>query len=64
MDLREAIRTTGSVRDFRDEPVADGLVSSVLDDAPVCSFIAGMRTTQPANTKPSSAKKTVRVLRS
>jgi len=33
MDLREAIRTTGSVRDFRDEPVADALVSSVLDDA-------------------------------
>jgi nitroreductase len=33
MDLREAIRTTGAVRDFRDEPVADGLVVSILDDA-------------------------------
>jgi nitroreductase len=33
MDLREAIRTTGSVREFRDEPVADALVASVLDDA-------------------------------
>ncbi len=33
MDLREAIRTTGSVREFRDELVSDELVSSVLDDA-------------------------------
>jgi nitroreductase len=33
MDLREAIRTTGSVREFRDELVADALVASVLDDA-------------------------------
>jgi nitroreductase len=33
MDLREAIRTTGSVREFRDEPVADALVASILDDA-------------------------------
>ncbi len=33
MDLREAIRTTGSVREFRDESVADALVASVLDDA-------------------------------
>ena len=33
MDLREAIRTTGSVREFRDEPVSDELVASVLDDA-------------------------------
>jgi nitroreductase len=33
MDLREAIRTTGSVREFRDEPVPDALVASVLDDA-------------------------------
>ncbi|HZB40197.1 MAG TPA: nitroreductase family protein [Ilumatobacter sp.] len=33
MDLREAIRTTGSVREFRDEAVADALVASVLDDA-------------------------------
>jgi len=33
MDLREAIRTTGAVRDFRDEPVGDALVVSILDDA-------------------------------
>ena len=33
MDLREAIRTTGSVREFRDEAVSDELVASVLDDA-------------------------------
>jgi len=33
MDLREAIRTTGAVREFRDEPVSDELVASVLDDA-------------------------------
>src|SRR5262245_30022818 len=33
MDLREAIRTTGSVREFRDEPVADALVASILADA-------------------------------
>jgi nitroreductase len=33
MDLREAIRTTGSVREFRDEPVADDVVTAVLDDA-------------------------------
>jgi nitroreductase len=33
MDLREAIRTTGSVREFRDEPVGDALVASLLDDA-------------------------------
>ena len=28
MDLREAIRTTGAVRDFTDEPVADTIVAS------------------------------------
>jgi nitroreductase len=33
VDLREALRTTGSVREFRDEPVADALVESILDDA-------------------------------
>ena len=33
MDLREAIRTTGSVRDFTDEPVDDATVATVLDDA-------------------------------
>jgi nitroreductase len=33
MDLREAIRTTGSVREFRDEHVSDELVASILDDA-------------------------------
>lgn len=33
MDLRDAIRTTGSVREFRDEPVDDDVVAAVLDDA-------------------------------
>jgi nitroreductase len=33
MDLREAIRTNGSVREFRDEPVPDSVVAEVLDDA-------------------------------
>ena len=30
---REAIRTTGAVREFADEPVADSLVAALLDDA-------------------------------
>lgn len=33
MDLREAIRTTGSVREFTDEPVSDATVAEILDDA-------------------------------
>lgn len=33
MDLRDAIRTTGSVREFRDQPVADEILAEVLDDA-------------------------------
>lgn len=34
-----------------------------LGEAPVCSLTAGIRTTQPAKMKPSSAKKTVRAIR-
>ena len=33
MDLRDAIRTNGTVRDFTDEPVDDATISSILDDA-------------------------------
>jgi nitroreductase len=33
MDLIEALRTTGAVRDFRPDPVADDLVATVLDNA-------------------------------
>lgn len=33
MELRETIRTTGSVRDFTDEPVPDDVVGAMLDDA-------------------------------
>jgi len=33
MDIREAIRTTGSVRTFTDEVVADATVYEILDDA-------------------------------
>ena len=33
MDIREAIRTTGSVRAFTDEVVADATVYEILDDA-------------------------------
>ena len=33
MELREAIRTTGSVREFRGESVSDALVAGILDDA-------------------------------
>jgi nitroreductase len=33
MDLRDAIRTTGSVRAFTDEPVEDATVAAILDDA-------------------------------
>ncbi len=33
MEIREAIRTNGSVRDFTDEPVDDATIASVLDDA-------------------------------
>lgn len=36
---------------------------SVLAEAPVCSFTAGMRTTHPAKMKPSSAKKIVSAIR-
>jgi len=33
MDLRDAIRTNGTVRDFTDVPVDDATISSILDDA-------------------------------
>lgn len=33
MEIREAIRTNGSVRAFTDEPVDDATVASLLDDA-------------------------------
>jgi nitroreductase len=33
MELRDALRTTGSVRRFRDQPVDDETLFSVLDDA-------------------------------
>jgi nitroreductase len=33
MELRHAIRTNGSVRDFRDQPVTDEVVAAILDDA-------------------------------
>ncbi len=33
MDIREAIRTNGTVRAFTDEPVDDATIASVLDDA-------------------------------
>jgi nitroreductase len=33
MDLIEALRTTGSVRDFTDQPVDDATVAAILDDA-------------------------------
>lgn len=33
MELRDAIRTTGAVREFLEQPVADDLVAQVLDDA-------------------------------
>lgn len=33
MEIREAIRTTGAVRSFTDEPVDDTTVAAILDDA-------------------------------
>lgn len=33
MELREAIRSTGSVRAFTDDPVPDDVIASMLDDA-------------------------------
>jgi nitroreductase len=33
VDLTEALRTTGSTRDFTDQPVDDPLIAAVLDDA-------------------------------
>lgn len=33
MQLRDTIRTTGAVREFRDRPVADEVVAQILDDA-------------------------------
>jgi nitroreductase len=33
VDLRDALRTTGSVREFTSDPVADEVVASILDDA-------------------------------
>ena len=33
MELRHAIRSNGTVRDFRDEPVPDAVVAQILDDA-------------------------------
>ena len=33
MEIREAIRTNGTVRDFTDEPVDDATIASILDDA-------------------------------
>ena len=33
MDLRDALRTTGAVRDFRPDPVPDDVLSRVLETA-------------------------------
>jgi nitroreductase len=33
MEIRHAIRTNGSVREFRDEPVSRDIVAEILDDA-------------------------------
>jgi len=33
MEIRDAIRTNGTVRDFTDEPVDDATIASILDDA-------------------------------
>ena len=33
MDLTEALRTTGTARDFTDQPVDDATVAAILDDA-------------------------------
>lgn len=33
MELRDALRTTGAVRDFTDEPVDDAVLFAILDDA-------------------------------
>jgi nitroreductase len=33
MEIREAIRTNGSVRSFTDQPVDDATIASILDDA-------------------------------
>src|SRR5579863_1756450 len=33
MDLTDALRTTGSVRSFLDEPVSDEVLYAILDDA-------------------------------
>jgi len=33
VDLSEALRTTGSTRDFTDQPVDDALIAAILDDA-------------------------------
>jgi nitroreductase len=33
MDLREALRTTGAVRAFTDDPVDDSTITAILDDA-------------------------------
>jgi nitroreductase len=33
MELRDALRTTGSIREFTDEPVSDEVLFAVLDDA-------------------------------
>ena len=33
MELSDALRTTGSIRDFTDEPIGDELLYAVLDDA-------------------------------
>jgi nitroreductase len=33
MELRDALRTTGSIRRFTDQPVSDALLEAILDDA-------------------------------
>jgi nitroreductase len=33
VDLTEALRTTGTAREFTDQPVDDGIVAAILDDA-------------------------------
>ena len=33
MEIREAIRTNGTVRAFTDEPVDDATIASILDDS-------------------------------
>jgi len=63
MDLNTAIRTTGSVRKFTDEPVDDETLRALLDDARFAPSAATARVAGRRAPRPAGARRLGRMMR-